>query len=150
MTLANGQTSPTTREQEPFRRDRTIDAHNLALEAAATALDKKATDLALLDVRTLVSYADYVLVCSGSSDRQLSAVAQAIEKKLGESGKKCRGIEGRDSGRWVLMDFGDIVVHVFHDQFRSVYDIEGLWPEAPKVAIPGYDRKRDIGYAQFA
>jgi len=74
--------------------------HILALEAAATALDKKAFDLALLDVKKIVSYAEYVLVCSGSSDRQLAAVAQAIVKKMQDAGVKCKGVEGIDSGRW--------------------------------------------------
>ena len=67
-----------------------------------------------------------------------------------QQGVKCRGIEGKDSGRWVLMDYGDIVVHIFYDPLRPAYDIEGLWPEAPQITIPGYDRKRDQGYAQFA
>lgn len=104
----------------------------------------------MLDVRNLASYADYVVVCSGSSDRQVSALAQSIEKHMRQAGVKCVGVEGKDSGRWVLMDYGDVVVHIFYDPIRATYDIEGLWPEAPQVAIPGYDRKRDLGYAQFA
>lgn len=103
-----------------------------------------------MDVRNLVSYADFVVVCSGSSDRQVTAVSQAIEKQMLEAGVKCRGVEGRDAGRWVLMDFADVVVHVFLEPIRPMYDIEGLWREAPQVEVPGYDRKRDIGYAQFA
>ena len=142
--------SITTIGSEPVRRLPTIDSHNLALEAANTALDKKAFDLALLDVRKLVSYTEYVLVCSGSSDRQLAAVAQAIEKRMAESGVRCRGVEGVDSGKWVLMDFGDVVVHVFLDPIRGHYDLEGLFHEAPQVEIPGYDRKRDQSYAQLA
>lgn len=54
------------------------------------------------------------------------------------------------SGRWVLLDFGDVVVHIFYDPIRHLYDLEGIWPEAPQVPVPGYDRKRDVGYAQFA
>lgn len=135
---------------QPQRRVSPIDSHNLALEAATTAIDRKAFDLVLLDVRKIVSYAEYVLVCSGSSDRQLAAVASAIQKKMAESGVKCRGIEGVDSGRWVLMDFGDVVVHVFLDPVRQLYDLEGLFHMAANVEIPGYDRKRDQSYAQFA
>ena len=90
------------------------------------------------------------MICSGSSDRQVTALAQNIERSLGESGVKCHGIEGQESGRWVLMDYGDIVVHIFHEPMRHMYDLEGLWPDAPQVEIPGYDRKRDVGYAQFA
>lgn len=140
----------TARPLETQRRVSPIDSHNLALEVAATALDKKAFDLALLDVRKLVSYAEYVLVCSGSSDRQLAGVAQAISKKMLEGGVRCRGIEGIDSGRWVLMDFGDVVVHIFLDPVRGLYDLEGLFHMAAQVEIPGYDRKRDQSYAQFA
>ncbi len=113
-------------------------------------MDKKAIDLAILDVRNLASYADFVVVCSGSSDRQVTALAHGIEKAMAQVGVKCRGIEGMESGRWVLLDFGDVVLHVFYDPIRANYDIEGLWPEAPHLEIPGYDRKRDVGYAQFA
>ncbi len=91
-----------------------------------------------------------VVVCSGGSDRQIGALAQSIEKEMSRAGVKCKGIEGKDSGRWVLMDYGDVVVHIFYDPIRHTYDIEGLWPEARPVAVPGYDRKRDTGYAQFA
>jgi ribosome-associated protein len=132
------------------RRKPTIEPLNSAITIATLALDKKATDLAVIDVRNLASYADFVVVCSGASDRQVSALAQTISKTMSQAGVKCRGIEGKDSGRWVLMDFGDVVVHIFYDPIRAAYDIEGLWPEAPHVAIPGYDRKRDLGYAQFA
>ncbi len=90
------------------------------------------------------------MICSGSSDRQVTSLAQSLQRELGDTGVKCRGIEGQESGRWVLMDFGDVVVHIFHEPIRQAYDLDGLWPEAPHVEVPGYDRKRDIGYAQFA
>ena len=128
-----------------------IDSRQAALKLASLVLDKKATDLVVMDVRNLVSYAEYVVVCSGSSERQVGAVAQAVQKQMAEAGVRCRGVEGVEGGRWVLMDFGDVVLHVFNEGARSLYDIEGLWPEAPLVAVPGYDRKRDqLGYAQFA
>ena len=101
-----------------------------------------------MDVRSLVSYAEYVVVCSGSSERQVGALAQAVQKQMAEAGLRCKGVEGVEGGRWVLMDFGDVVLHVFNESVRSLYDIEGLWPEAPHVDVPGYDRKRDqLGYA---
>lgn len=130
--------------------DTDIESQDTALRIAAHALDKKATDLVVLDVRKLASYAECVVVCSGSSDRQVSALAQSIEKHMSQAGVKCLGIEGTESGRWVLMDFGDVVVHIFYDPIRPTYDIEGLYRSAPQIEIPGYDRRRDHGYAQFA
>ena len=101
-------------------------------------------------MRNLVSYAEYVVIMSGGSDRQLVAVAHAIEREIQAAGRACRGVEGQESGRWVLMDFGDVVAHVFHEPVRQVYDLEGMWHEAPQLQIPGYDRKRDqLGLAQF-
>lgn len=104
----------------------------------------------VLDIRPLAAYTEFVVVCSGSSDRQVAALAQSIDKSMNQAGVKCRGVEGKESGRWVLMDYGDVVVHVFYDPIRHLYDIEGLWPDAETVKVPGYDRKRDVGYAQFA
>ena len=114
------------------------------------ALDKKAADLTILDVHENVSYTDYILICSATSDRQVGAVADAIAGGMKAEGVKPLGIEGQKSGRWCLMDFGDVVVHIFHHPVRSYYDIDGLWPEAPEVKIPGYSRSRDVGYANFA
>ncbi|HEX4383338.1 MAG TPA: ribosome silencing factor, partial [Myxococcales bacterium] len=72
---------------------------------------------------------------SGSSDRQLEAVAEAVEKELKTLGHKLVGSEGQRGGRWVLLDFGDVVVHVFHQDDRSHYDLEGLWADAPRVQV---------------
>ena len=95
------------------------------------------------------------MICSGNSDRQLGSLAQSIQKFMsqaadGEESAKCLGVEGSDSGRWVLLDYGDVVIHIFYDPIRPMYDIESMWSDAPSVEVPGYDRKRDMGYAQFA
>lgn len=140
-----GKSSP-----HPGKEDENIEPLQLAHRVAEIALDKKATDLTILDVRELVSYSDYILICSASSDRQVGAVADSILKSLADEGVKPTGVEGAQSGRWVLIDLGDIVVHVFHHPVRSYYDIDGLWPEAQEVDVPGYDRKQDVGYANFA
>jgi ribosome-associated protein len=108
----------------------------LALEAVAAALEKKAERPTLLDVRQLSSYADYVLLLSGESERQLDAVVRAIEERLRTHGKRPRGVEAAGETGWILLDFGDLVVHVFLPETRDFYDLEGLWADAPRVSLP--------------
>jgi ribosome-associated protein len=112
------------------------DVRPVALEAIAAALDKKAERPTLLDVRQLSSYADYVLVLSGESERQLDAIVRAIEERLRAQGKRPRGIEAAGETGWILVDFGDLVIHVFLPETRAFYDLEGLWADAPRVALP--------------
>jgi ribosome-associated protein len=108
----------------------------LALAAVEAALDKKAERPTLLDIRELSSYADYVLVLSGDSERQLDAITRSIEDRLRALGKRARGIEaGAGESSWILMDFGDFVVHVFLREARDFYDLEGLWHDAPRVPL---------------
>ena len=106
-----------------------------ALAALALALDKKALEPVLLDVRSLCSYCNYQLVVSGRSDRQVEAISEAIVVGLREDGIRPIGTEGKRSGQWALLDFGDFVVHVFHHPLREHYDLEGLWVDAPRVPI---------------
>jgi ribosome-associated protein len=102
---------------------------------ATGALEKKATDIVLLRMKGIVFYADYFLICSGNSDRQVQAIAQSIETALENQGHRVLGIEGMSQGRWVLMDCGEVIVHIFQDSVRKFYDLEGLWIEAPRVDI---------------
>jgi len=104
-----------------------------ALEAARAALDKKALDLEILDMRELVYYADYFVICSGTSTQHVDAIAKNVEKELSRLGHKPSGIEGRQSALWVLIDFGDIVVHVFEQETRQYYQLEKLWLDAPRI-----------------
>lgn len=106
-----------------------------ALRALALGLDKKALEPVLLDVRGLCSYANYQLVLSGRSDRQVDAISEGIVVGLKHEGIRALGTEGKRSGQWSLLDFGDFVVHVFHHPLREHYDLEGLWHEAPRVEI---------------
>lgn len=106
-----------------------------ALRALALALEKKALEPVLLDVRGLCSYTNYQLVVSGRSDRQVEAIAEAIVVGLKAEDIRPLGTEGKRSGQWALLDFGDFVVHVFHHPLREHYDLEGLWVDAPRVAI---------------
>jgi ribosome-associated protein len=106
-----------------------------AKAALALALDKKALEPVLLDVRALCSYANYQLVVSGRSDRQVDAIAEGIVSGLREHGIRPLGTEGERSGHWALLDFGDFLVHVFQHSVRDHYDLEGLWIDAPRVPI---------------
>ena len=110
-------------------------AHKMAQLAAEAALDKKADEVVIIDLTEKSSYADYLVVCSGTSDRQLSAVADSVEKALKDAGQKPVGSEGHGAGRWVLLDFGDVVIHVFHSEERPAYDLEGLWADAPQTHV---------------
>ncbi len=89
-----------------------------------------------LDVRETATFTDYFLLCSGTSDRQVSAVAHHIEETLKDSGVRPLGIEGIREGRWVLLDYGDFVVHVFLDSVREFFKFDRLWGSAPEVPIP--------------
>ncbi|MBI3058005.1 MAG: ribosome silencing factor [Deltaproteobacteria bacterium] len=100
------------------------------------ALEKKAYDLILLEVREITSIADYFIICSGRSDRQVQSIAQGIEGNLGAMGIHPLSVEGMNRGQWVLMDFADVVVHIFYQPVREFYDLEGLWSHAPRVELP--------------
>lgn len=107
------------------------------------ALEKKATDVIALDIAPLVSTTDYFVIASGSNDRQVAAIADEIEKEmLDKLGAKPLGIEGRAEGRWVLLDYVDVIVHVFMPEVRDEYRLERLWGEAKKIT-PSEDVKAD-------
>jgi ribosome-associated protein len=107
-----------------------------ALLATRYALDKMAYDLELLEVAKLTSVSDYFLICTGRSDTQVRAIAQSIEENLKKHGMKPLSMEGYTRGQWVLMDYEDVVVHVFYQPIRAFYDLEGLWMKAPRVRLP--------------
>jgi ribosome-associated protein len=111
------------------------DSQRTAVAAARAALEKKAEEVAVLDLRGVSGYADFLVICSGQSDRQLEAIAESVEGELRALGSRAIGSEGQRGGRWVLLDFGDVVVHVFHRDERAHYDLEGLWADAPRVEV---------------
>src|SRR5690349_2913377 len=111
------------------------EGHDGAMRALALALDKKALEPILLDVRQLCSFTNYQLIISGRSDRQVDAIAESIEVGLKAEGLRALSSEGARSGQWALLDYGDFVVHVFVHAAREHYDIEGLWNDAPRVPI---------------
>jgi ribosome-associated protein len=108
----------------------------LAMRAVEAALDKKGLAPTLLDLSNEGSYADYILVVSGRSDRHVQSVADGVKKAMRDDmGRMPIGIEGNGDGQWSLIDYGEIVVHVFYHPIREHYDLEGLWSEAPRVAL---------------
>ncbi len=105
----------------------------VALKAAGAAEDKKASDVQILDVRELTVIADYFLICSGSSDTQVKAIARAVEDSLSEEGLHPQKVAGKQEARWILMDYADVIIHIFHDEERKFYELERLWADAEKI-----------------
>jgi len=99
------------------------------------ALKKKAFDLLALDIRESSSFADYFIICSGSSNRQVQAIASAIELELKKKGIYSLGIEGFHEGTWILLDYDEVIIHVFYHPVREFYQLERLWADAPRVAL---------------
>ena len=104
---------------------------------ALAADSRKAEDIVVLDVQQLSSVADHFLICSGASDRQVRAIADAIAEDLAQHGEKPLAMEGYQKGTWVLIDCADLIVHVFDDDTRRFYGLERLWYRAPRVEVPG-------------
>jgi ribosome-associated protein len=97
------------------------------------AEDKKATDIAVLDIRKIAFITDYFVIASGTSARQLQAIADEVSRTLKGEGRRRVGMEGYNDGAWVLVDFGDVVIHLFHEEMRRYYELENLWSEGKKV-----------------
>ena len=110
---------------------------SLALSIARAGHDKKAEDVLVLDVRGLTSYADYFVVMTADSERQASAIADHLDEQMKKQGTSRVGSEGYESGRWILIDYGDVVAHVMSREARGFYDLEGLWADAPRFAFAG-------------
>lgn len=112
------------------------EARELATWIAVAALDKKAVGLEILDVAGKVDYADFLVLMTGRSDRQVAALTQGIEEALKKKNRRPLSVEGMPHASWVLMDYGDVVVHVFQDEQRGLYDLEGLWMDARRLPVP--------------
>ncbi|MNO14543.1 Ribosomal silencing factor RsfS [compost metagenome] len=111
----------------------TLSPNELMNLAVSAAEDKKAMNIVTLDLKGVSLIADYFVICHGNSDTQVQAIATEIRKRVQEAGTEIRGIEGMNSARWVLMDLGDVVVHIFHRDEREYYNIERLWSDAKVV-----------------
>src|SRR6187551_2372062 len=109
-------------------------SRRLALQAGIAGMDKKALAVEIIDVTGKVDYADFLVLMTGTSDRHCSAIADEVERQLALSGDKALGVEGKGA-EWVLLDFFDVVVHVFSEGARDLYDISGLWLDAGRVPV---------------
>ncbi|MCX5904435.1 MAG: ribosome silencing factor [Proteobacteria bacterium] len=112
-----------------------MDAKEKALWYAHLALDKKAVDLVVLDVQEQSSFTSYFIICSGTSDRHVQAIAAHLEASCKQAGMLPLGVEGVREGRWVLLDCADVVIHVFHEPVREFYDLERLWTDAQRIPL---------------
>ena len=111
----------------------TLDSKEIAILCARIAEAKKAEDILIFDVRRLTFITDFFVICNGSNKRQLQSIASEIESKLHNHGIHGIGIEGYTNGRWILMDYVNVVVHLFDREMRHFYDLELLWGDAPKL-----------------
>jgi ribosome silencing factor RsfS/YbeB/iojap len=109
----------------------------LATALSTAALEKKATDLLILDMEGLVDYADIFVICSARNSRQTRAIADALRQVAKTEFEVLpRGFEGQSAGRWLLVDFGDVIVHIFEESMRGFYNLDGLWRDAPQLPVP--------------
>lgn len=130
--------------QPPRRKRPTADRHSsetvhTAIAIARAALEKKAANIEIIDLVGKTDYADYLVLMSAGSDRHVRAIADEIQDELRKQKKRPLSVEGLTAGSWVLLDYGDVVVHVFQESARAVYDIDGLWLDAARVPVPATD-----------
>ena len=112
-----------------------LKSKDLAIQAAEAALEKKALDVTVLDLSGLTVIADYFVICSGESTTQVKAVAEFIEQEFAEKRIRPLGVEGAAHSHWILLDYGDVIIHVFEKETRAYYNLEKLWMDAKVVEI---------------
>ena len=98
-------------------------------------MDRKAMDVVVLDVQKLTTFADAFIICSGRSNRQVMALAEHVQVEMKKHGIKPINVEGKKEGLWILMDYGHVVIHIFYESIREVFDLEGLWTEAERIPV---------------
>lgn len=113
--------------------NKSMDARKKAILCIQEIAEHKGREPVLLDVSSLSSFADYFIICAGKSGRQVQGIADRVEESLRKQGIRPLGVEGRGEGQWVLMDYGDVIIHIFYEPVRSFYDLESLWSDAQKV-----------------
>ncbi|MCQ6273609.1 ribosome silencing factor [Bacillus sp. V3B] len=108
-----------------------MDDRQLLLTAVKAADDKRAEDIVILNMKGISLVADYFIICHGNSDKQVQAIARELKEKMSENDIQIKRMEGFDEAKWVLVDLGDVVAHIFHKDERSYYNLERLWGDAP-------------------
>jgi ribosome-associated protein len=121
--------------QQVKKKHRKKSSKELAKLCARAAIEKKAEDPVILDVRKLCSFTDFFVIMSGRSTRHVQGLAETIEEELRSRRLSTTKAEGLNEGTWVLLDYNDIVVHIFYSETRKFYDIEGLWHDAPRISL---------------
>ena len=109
-------------------------ARRLARQAARTAHDRHCSEIVVLDLRGISPVTDYFVIFTGTSDRQMRSVAEEIRQAAAEAGQSALNVSGMNSAKWILLDFFDVVVHIFDDEHRKYYDLELIWGDAPRVS----------------
>lgn len=123
-----------------------VDTESLARDIAKATWDLKALNTRVVDLRGLVSYTDFVVVCTATSERHVQAIARHVQKEIGEQGREPLGTEGVESGEWALIDFGDAILHIFNGPMRDEYDLERMWPDA---SLLEFDERPSELYGHF-
>lgn len=114
------------------------DSETIACACAGAAAEKKAENLVLLDLRGVSGFTDFFLICSGTSEPQLKAISSSIRESLREKfGRRPLAEDGYPASQWVVLDYGDVICHLFHGEKREFYDLENLWSDAKRIALEG-------------
>jgi len=127
--IARVPSSQSSRHSQP----RPLDTDQFVRRIIELGQDRKANNIVALDIRETSTLADYFVIMSGSSDMQVRATAAAVRETLRNESIRTIGTEGSVAGHWIVLDYGDVIVHIFHDETRAFYDLEGLWGDAPRV-----------------
>jgi ribosome-associated protein len=126
--------TPSQRAARPSSSAVPAETREAAVAVARAASEKQAVDIRILEVRELIVITDYFVICSGATERQVRTIVDEIDKTMAKLGMKAIRREGEREGRWVLLDFGDVVAHVFAAEERVYYELERLWKDAPEIA----------------
>lgn len=141
------QLEETVTTSEDSRDHAPLNAKERAILCARAAADNRGRDIVVLDMTQLVTWVDYTVVATGSSRRQISTIADKVEDAMADVGDKRIGIEGYDLGQWVVLDYGDVLIHIFDESKRDFYQLEHLWGDAPHVK---WQRPEDFEHAETA
>lgn len=114
-----------------------MDSEKLAVHMAEVADNKRAQDIVVLNMQGISVMADFFLICQGNSERQVEAIARDLKEEASKEEIVVKRMEGLDKARWILIDMGDVIVHVFHREEREYYKLEKLWGDAPRIEVPG-------------